>query len=158
MNIKQKLKLDFTDFGGLNKTHNWFTKILSRDFDIEISDKPDLLIFQEGGHLNRLYRCKKLFWTGESILPDWNRTDYAMTCHYLDNPRHIRFPYYVWGSEATANDLIKNPREGDELTEIRQQFCSTVISNGNLKRAGERIRFSKTQCHKRNCLWRSLHE
>jgi hypothetical protein len=89
---KPKLKLDFSDFGGLDKSNNWFVRILSRDFDVEISDKPDLLIFQESGHINRLYTCKKLFWTGESILPDWSRTDYAMTCHYIDNPRHLRFP------------------------------------------------------------------
>lgn len=140
---RSKLKLDFTDFGGLNKVDNWFTRILSRDFDVEISDKPDLLIFQEGGHLNRLYTCKKLFWTGESFQPDWARTDYAMTCHYIDDPRHIRFPYYVWGSEALASDLIKQPDEADKLVGTRSKFCSTVISNGNPKKNAERINFFK---------------
>lgn len=140
---KSKLKLDFSDFGGLNKSNNWFVKILSRDFDIEISDKPDLLIFQESGHLNRLYTCKKLFWTGESIFPDWNRTDYAMTCHYIDNPRHLRFPYYVWGSEASIQNLTKQNNEAEKIVSEQRKFCATVISNGNPKRAGERINFFK---------------
>jgi hypothetical protein len=140
---KPKIKLDFTDFGGLNKLNNWFVKILSRDFEVEISDKPDLLIFQESGHLNRLYTCKKLFWTGESIFPDWDKTDYAMTCHYIDNPRHLRFPYYVWGSEASTQDLTKQIGEAEQIGRQQRNFCATVISNGNNKRAGERVNFFK---------------
>jgi alpha(1,3/1,4) fucosyltransferase len=132
---KPKLRLDFTDFGGLNKLNNWFVRILSRDFEVEISDKPDLLIFQESGHLNRLYTCKKLFWTGESIFPAWDKTDYAMTCHFIDNPRHLRFPYYVWGSEATTKDLTKNLNEAQEIFSQKRKFCATVISNDNPKRA-----------------------
>jgi len=143
MKIKPKLKLDFTDFNGINKLDNRFTRVLSRDFQIEISDRPDLLIFQDGGHLNRLYTCRKLFWTGESIFPDWNRTDFAMTCHYIDNPRHFRFPFYVWGAEAKAEDLVKKPGEAEEILGQNRKFCSTVISNGNVKRAGERIKFFK---------------
>lgn len=140
---KPRLKLDFTDFNGLNKVDNWFTRILGRDFQIEISDRPDLLIFQDGGHLNRLYTCKKLFWTGESLRPDWSRTDYAMTCHYIDDPRHLRFPYYVWGSEASAQDLIKQAGEADRIVGTRSKFCSAVVSNANPRRTVERIEFFK---------------
>lgn len=121
---KSKLRLDFADFSGTNKADNWFTRILAHDFEIEISDRPDLLIFQDGGHLNRLYTCKKLFWTGESIFPDWRRTDYAMTCHYMDDPRHLRFPFYVWGSEAKASDLVKRVDEPDQILRQRRGFCS----------------------------------
>ena len=138
---KPILRLDFSDFGGIDKVNNWFTRILGQVFNVVISDRPDLLIFQEGGHLNRLYTCKKLFWTGESTKPDWNRTDYAMTCHYIDSPRHLRFPYYVWGAEASPTDLIKTPTEADEIAREDRAFCSTVISNANPKRAQERIKF-----------------
>lgn len=140
---KPRLKLDFSDFNGIDKTNNWFTNILKHDFEIVISDRPDILIFQEGGHLNRLYTCKKLFWTGESILPDWSRTDYAMTCHYVEDPRHLRFPYYVWGAEARAEDLIKQPDEAEKILAEKRKFCSAVISNGNPKRAAERAEFLK---------------
>jgi len=138
---KPTLKVDFSDFGGIDKANNWFTRILSDVFHVVISDKPDLLIFQEGGHLNRLYTCKKLFWTGESIQPDWSRTDYAMTCHYIDSPRHLRFPYYVWGAEASPSDLIKTPNEAVKVAGETRKFCSTVISNANPRRAQERIKF-----------------
>jgi hypothetical protein len=141
--IRPILRIDFTDFGCINKVENWFTRILRRDFTVEINDKPDLLIFQEGGHLNRLYTCRKLFWTGESILPDWRRTDYALSCHYLDDPRNLRFPYYVWGSEATAEDLIKRSGESSSGAVERQHFCSAVISNANRRRTTNRVEFFK---------------
>jgi hypothetical protein len=140
---KPTIKLDFTDFGGINKLNNPFTRILSRDFEIEISDKPDLLIFRDGGHLNRLYRCKKLFWTGESLLPNWGEADYAITCHPIDSPRHLRLPYYVWGSEGATSDLIKTPEEVEIIINQRRKFCSVVISNGNRRRTSERISFLK---------------
>ena len=139
--IKPKLRLDFSDFGCINKVDNWFTNILQREFTVEINDRPDLLIFQEGGHLNRLYTCRKLFWTGESIMPDWRKTDYAMTCHYLDDSRNLRFPYYVWGSECTPIELIKGPDYVENVFNKKNKFCSTVFSNGNKRRAGARIDF-----------------
>lgn len=66
-----------------------------------------------------------------------------MICHYIEDPRHIRFPFYVWGSEATTDDLTKKPGESQSIINQNRKFCATVISNGNLKRAGERIRFFK---------------
>lgn len=141
--IKPVLKLDFTDFGCIDKVDNWFTRVLRRDFTVVICDKPDLLIFQEGGHLNRLYTCRKLFWIGESILPDWKRTDYALTCHYLEDPRNLRFPYYVWGSEATAAELIKQPGASDAIIASKTKFCSAVVSNANKRRTTQRVEFVK---------------
>jgi len=139
---KPKLKLDFCDFNCVNKNDNQFTRILSKAYDIEITDRPDLLIFQEGGYMNRLYTCKKLFWTGESIQPDWSRTDYALTCHYLeDNPRHLRMPYYVWGTGATPQQLQKAKDDVPAIMASKTKFCSFMVANGNRKRTGPRIDF-----------------
>lgn len=139
--VKPVLRLDFVDFNGINKTDNFFTRILQREYTIEISDRPDLLIFQEGGHLNRLYTCRKLFWTGESILPDFERTDYALTCHYLDDPRHLRHPYYVWGCDCSAEDLLRKAGDIDAIVQSKRQFCSFVVSNANRRRTHKRIEF-----------------
>ncbi|MBC2595764.1 hypothetical protein H5P28_15970 [Ruficoccus amylovorans] len=139
---KPKLKLDFCDFNGVDKLNNPFTRLLSQRYEIEISDRPDLLIFQEGGHMNRLYTCKKLFWTGESVLPDWDRTDYAMTCHYLDDARHLRMPFYVWGSAAPAEDLVRRDDEDiAALMRSKTRFCSFLVTNSNRRRTGPRIDF-----------------
>lgn len=149
--LKPILKLDFTDFGGINKNDNNFTRILSKEYTIQITDHPDLLIFSELGHLNRLYTCRKLFWTGESILPNWNRTDYALTCHYLANePRHRRFPYYVFGTLCQPQDLIKHPCETEQILAEQRKFCAAVVSNCSWKPWKESIR--------RGQLMRQLHQ
>lgn len=140
---KQKLKLDFVDFGGINKNNNYFTNLLSKEFDVEISDKPDILIYKEIGHINRLYNCKKIFLTGESLLPDWERADYAITCHHINDASHLRLPYYVWGSSSPVSRLIKSNNEFDNSIISREKICSTVISNANPKRTKERINFFK---------------
>jgi hypothetical protein len=137
------LKLDFADFYGIQKNNNFFTNLLSPYFDIELNCRPDLLIFSNSGHINRLHSCKKIYVTGESLAPNWKHTDYAMTSHHLDDSRHIRLPYYVWGTPGTWQDLIKNQDQITKLIKTRQQFCSAVITNANLKRTATRINFFK---------------
>ena len=141
--MKPKIKLDFADFCGIQKNSNFFIDLLRQHFDIELNCRPDLLIFSNSGHINRLHSCKKIYVTGESLAPDWKYTDYGMTCHHLNNPRHLRLPYYVWGTPGTWRDLIKNQDEITGLLKSRSQFCSTVITNANLKRTAVRINFFK---------------
>jgi hypothetical protein len=139
--MKQRLKIDFVDFHGIDKNNNPFTKVLSKTFDLTISDRPDLLIFGSGGHMHRLYTCKKVFHTNETIDPDWAQTDYALTYHYNNDARQLRLPYYVWGTPGTWQDLIKSEKEIDEILKLKRGFCSAVISNGNPKRTKERVNF-----------------
>lgn len=138
---KPTIRIDFSDFNGINKNDNYFTRILSRAYTVEISDRPELLIYSKDGQLNRLYNCKKLFWTGETIQPNFSLSDYAMTCFYVDDPRHLRLPYYVLGSGCAPEELLKTPQEIDQVAAEPRDFCSFVVSNGNPKRAGKRIEF-----------------
>ena len=141
---KPVLKVDFTDFGGINKNENNFTRVLKKDFDVVISDKPDLLFFHDGSHVNRLYTCKKIFFSGETILPDWRYTDYALTCHYLDDQRHLRYPYYLWGAPGTtAEKLIKSDDFATQIIAEDRGACSALISNANPRRTRERLSFFK---------------
>lgn len=141
MSSRPTVRIDFADFNGINKGDNFFTRILSRAYTVELSDRPDLLIYSKDGHLNRLYTCKKLFWTGETIQPDFSLSDYAMTCFHVDDPRHLRLPYYVVGGGCPPEELIKAPGEADQVAAQGRKFCSFVVSNGNPKRAGKRIDF-----------------
>jgi alpha(1,3/1,4) fucosyltransferase len=139
MKLKPTLKIDFTDFSGINKADNFFTRILSREYNVVISDRPDLLIFCNMGHLNRLYNCKKLFWTSETLHPDYRYCDYAITCFYGDDPRHLRLPYYVL--TTPSQDLIKKPGEAEMIMQSPRKFCSFVITNANPKRTRHRLSF-----------------
>ena len=139
---KPILKIDFVDFGGIDKNHNEFTRVLQLDFDVVISDKPDLLFFHDGSHVNRLYTCKKVFFSGETIMPDWRHTDYALTCHYLDDKRHLRYPYYLWGAPGTtAQTIIKPDGFVDRVVSQNRDSCSAIISNANPKRTKTRLEF-----------------
>jgi len=141
VNSKPTVRLDFCDFNGLDKNENFFTRILSRKYRVEINDRPDLVIYSKESHLHRLYTCKKLFWTGETIRPDFSTCDYAMTCYYIDDPRHLRLPYYMVGSGCRAEELLKTPEEVEAVGSSGRKFCSFVVSNTNPKRAGRRLEF-----------------
>ncbi|QEM67232.1 glycosyltransferase [Geobacter sp. FeAm09] len=139
--MKPTIRIDFSDFNGINKNDNFFTRILSKRYHVEISDRPDLLIYSKEGHLHRLYNCKKLFWSGETILPDFSSCDYAITTFNLADPRHLRVPYYVTNCACRPENLFKTPEEIDRIVDSERKFCSFVVSNGNPKRAGRRIDF-----------------
>jgi alpha(1,3/1,4) fucosyltransferase len=144
MSQKPTLKIDFSDFMGINKADNFFTCLLSKQYNVVISDKPDLLIYCNMGHLNRLYSCKKLFWTSESLLPDYRFCDFAITCFYLDDPRHLRLPFYVM--TTPAEDLIRKAGEAELIMQTPRKFCSFVVTNANPKRTGHRISFFHKLC------------
>ena len=97
MTAKPPVYIDFCDFGThLNKADNYFTRILTPKYDVKIVDKPDLLFHSHDGNVHRLYTCKKIYWTPESDLPDFNECDFALTSRYLDDPRHLRLPFYTF--------------------------------------------------------------
>lgn len=139
--MKRKLKIDFVDFYDVNKNDNFFTRILSNFYDIEINSRPDIVIFSGSGDVHKLYTCKKIFYSNESLDPNWNETDYAITYHYSENKKQLRLPYYVWGTPGTYQDLIKSDSEIDQILSLKRSFCSAVISNANPKRTKERIQF-----------------
>jgi alpha(1,3/1,4) fucosyltransferase len=142
--MKRKLKLDFVDFYDVNKNDNHFTRILSKYFDIEINSRPDIVIFSGSGHVHKLYTCKKVFYTNESLDPNWNEADYAITYHYSDKKNQLRLPYYAWGTPGSWQDLIKSDSEIDQLLSAKRKFCSAVISNSNPRRTKERLDFFNT--------------
>ena len=139
---KPVLKIDFVDFGFIDKVNNFFVDLLQRHFTVAISDRPDLLFYSDtaGSHLHRLYSCKKVFWTGESTMPDFNVCDYAMTPRRIDDARHCRLPFYVVGTECDAGDLVKKPAEADSVFAEKRRGCGAVISNTG-KKAACRNRF-----------------
>ena len=141
---KPILKIDFVDFGFIDKCDNFFVTLLSKYYTVMISDRPDLLFYSDTGNsqLYKLYNCKKIFWTGESSEPDFNVCDYAITPRKIDNPRHCRLPYYVVGCECNAEDLIKKPGEAEEILRGNRHGCGVVISN-----VGRRARYRRTFFH-----------
>jgi hypothetical protein len=121
---KPVLHLDFADAIGKGlKNDNFIHNLLSKHYDVKIVDDPDVLIFTHYGHRNRLYSCKKIFYTQERYLPDWKQCDAAVTSAFCDDPRTYYFPYFA--AHRRGEDLVR-PSNFDPEKILRQNrgFCS----------------------------------
>jgi hypothetical protein len=136
----RKIRIDFCDFwDGFSKTDNWFVRLLRQRYEVEISDRPEFLFFaQPQLYQHRLHNCVKIYFGIESYEPDWRVCDYALTCNYLDDPRHLRLPLYVLYSRAA--DLVK-PIPAPDPPPVPAGFCSFVVSNAGRARTQRRVDF-----------------
>jgi glycosyltransferase involved in cell wall biosynthesis len=136
-NVVLKIKIDFCNFWkGFNKTNNVFFDLLSLDFDIEISENPDILfysVFDENGLYSnsdmnlehKKYRCKKIFYSGEPIGPNYTECDYSMSFDWINSDRHFRLPLYsIWGDSYYR---LENKKIDENLWD--RKFCNFVVSN-----------------------------
>lgn len=139
---RKPVRIDFCNFGaGYPKTNNFFYNLLKTRFELEIVDQPEFLIYTnpEQAHLHRIQNCVKIYFGIESFAPDWNECDYAMTCHYLDDPRHLRLPYYTLYGPARPLD-----KRGDDLEKIlasKTRFCGFVVTNAGKRKTQKRVDF-----------------
>ncbi len=61
-----------------------------------------------------------------------------MTFLFLDDPRHLRVPMYVFDSDLPA--LLRKHETAEGIISEQRDFCAFVVSNGS-KRAERRLRF-----------------
>jgi hypothetical protein len=134
------IRLDFSDFHpGFNKTDNFFFNLLKEKYYVEICDQPDYLIYSYFGHQHRLHTGTRIFFTGESAVPNWRECDYALTCHYLDDPRHLRLPFYVLYGDAQS--IVKGQEDPAKILAQKSGFCSFVVSNHHWRKNRNREKF-----------------
>jgi hypothetical protein len=124
--MRKKIKIDFSDFWfGFSETDNYFYNLLIQEFDVEISINPEFLFFSIFGNNHQLYKCKKIFYTGENIAPPLGYADYSFSFDYLDDTRNYRLPHYLLydGYYELTNKKI-------DASLANRKFCSFVVSNG----------------------------
>lgn len=144
MKQKRKIKIKYVDFWeNFPVEDNYFLNLVEDYYDIEYSDKPDLLIYSCYSTNFLKYNCPRIFYSGENIRPDFRFCDFALTFDYLQNDRHFRYPLYRrWFTE----EQLTMPRNIDQILKQKEGFCSFVVSNGNAK---ERLLFfEKLSCYK----------
>jgi alpha(1,3/1,4) fucosyltransferase len=125
-----KVSIDFCDFWpGFRKTDNFFYHLLRSRFEVELTDSPDFLLYSDPNqHAHRLQNCVRIFVGVESWLPDWKECDYALTPNYLDDPRHLRLPFYVpWGWDPQR--LVKQEENPEQSLAEKTGFCSFLVSS-----------------------------
>jgi alpha(1,3/1,4) fucosyltransferase len=137
--LDNTIRLNFCGFWpDFDKQNNYFYKLLSTKYKIEICEAPDFLIYSNFGNRHKKYRCIKIFFTGENQRPNFNECDYAFTFDYIDNPNHYRLPLYALYLDQNPYLLIKKDIDVFNILKEKNKFCNFVFSN---KCAKERVDF-----------------
>lgn len=145
----EKLRINFVDFWpNFLKTDNYFYNLLSTEYDVSIDeDTPDLLFHsfdyskkQEHKKYDNLKNTKKVYYTGECNLPNFNETDFSFTFDYLDDGRNYRLP--LWAMHINWFGIAFNPDRdqsylhdpnlilGEKILKFpKDKFCSFLSSN-----------------------------
>ncbi len=137
--MKQVLKIKFVDFwNGFHSTENYFFNLLSLNYEVEISDTPQMLIYSCYGKEYLKYNCTKLFYTAENLRPDFTGCDYAITFDYNNDIRHFRLPLYAiyMDNETSQLQMQRNytKEEALDIWKSKTKFCCMVVSNGQSKK------------------------
>lgn len=134
----QTIKVNFGYFWpDFNPADNYFTRVLSKKYKVELSDDPDLFFFTHAyngkrDYLN--YKCHRVFLGWENARADWNCADYVLDSDfYTNNPRHKRWP--IWAGWDTSK-LLQTKNVEQFLQ--KKKFACMVVSNAKAK---ERIAF-----------------
>ena len=134
----QTLKINFGYFWpDFKNEDNYFTRILSKKYNLEISDNPNIYFFTHpynGKHDYLKFKCHRVFLGWENARANWNICDYALDSDfYSGNTHHKRWP--IWA--AWHPETLTKPKQTD-LFLGKKKFACMVVSNGNAK---ERIDF-----------------
>ena len=132
----RKIKIDFADFWkGFDKKDNYFWHLLSKRFDLELTDQLDFLIYSAYGKMHRKYHCVKIYYTSEKVRPDLWECDFAISFDYGNSERHFRLPLYVLYDDITK---LTHSKDIETIILSKSKFCNFLYSNSG---APERIDF-----------------
>jgi alpha(1,3/1,4) fucosyltransferase len=137
----ENLRVKFVDFWmEMNQPEgNIFYPALSKKYDVEFSDDPEILFYSCYGNEYLKYSCTRIFYSAENKRPDFSETDFAITFDRLNDHRHLRMP--LWA--LYYKDEVVKKNSADEIFQEwanRKNFCCIVVSN---ELAKERINFFK---------------
>lgn len=132
------LKIKVVDYDWLDSHPEelFLIQILSKYYQIEITDIPDFLIYSSIGleHRKEKYEnCIKIFYTNENVCPDFNECDYAIGFDRISfGDRYLRKGYGVRGSEIGFKKYpsIQEERKADKSL-LDRKFCNFIFSNNN---------------------------
>lgn len=142
----KKIKIDFVDFWpNIKKTDNYFFNLLSEYYTVIIdSNNPDFIFYSCFGKDYLKYKCKRIFFTGENLRPDFTGFDFAFSFDFNSKRNHYRLPLFsLYIDDHKMNEEIGLLKSREELKEIwskKSKFCCMVVSNPN---SHQRIDFFK---------------
>lgn len=142
------MKIKFVDFWiDLDLEKLFLYNILKKYYDIELSDKPDILFYSCFGFEHLKYTCKKVFYTGENIKPNFNHCDYAFS--FEDNSeQNFHLPHFIEYENFFDYKNKNLTKEIEQYQKVnKSKFCSFMATNA---KATERIEFVKKLINYKN--------
>lgn len=149
-NQNPKIKIKFHEFiPNCDLKSYWIWQQLSKFYDLELSDNPDILIYSVwnssyfvGEYLNsdieryNIFKnnpnCIRIFYTPENVRPNFYECDIAISFDYSDNPKNIRLPYYMIRTLFDIPDINFNRLTSDFKQNYqynkKTKFCCIVRS------------------------------
>lgn len=125
----KRIKVKFIDYYGREPKDLLIYQILTKFYEVELSDEPDYVIDGGLGREYVNYDCVKLIVIGESYVPDFNEFDYAIGFDHLQfGDRYLRFPLYAM-YEPYKYLVEKSAETIDSRALLNREFCSFVVSN-----------------------------
>ena len=133
------LKINFVDFWEpFEKKNNFFYHLISKWYDIEITEDPDFLFFSSYGNEYLKYKCVRIFFASENSRPDFLMCDYAISFDYINKRNHFRFPLYQLYIDGHGyyEKLVKklSIEEARAIWKQKKKFCCMLVSNPNSKK------------------------
>lgn len=127
----KSIKIRFVDFwGDFKPQDNFIINVLRKRYVCELSEEPDYLFFSTFGCTHLRYKCVKIMFIGENLVPDFNFCDYALAFDWLEfGDRYMRLPLYL------VRDNFKDFRPNHPFVEeevLGRKFCSIVVSNAKI--------------------------
>jgi len=132
--MKRTVKVAYTDWwAGFSPEKFVYNEILSKYYNIEVSDNPDYVFCSLYSYDCLKYDAIRIFYTGDNYVPDYNIYDYAISFENMQfEDRFIRVPNWIVSPVYKRDvDLMLHKHEviTDDLYDDRK-FCSWVCSNG----------------------------
>ena len=133
--MKPRLRIALCDFWrrDFDPRRNFIWRYLSELYELELSEQPDVLFYSCFGTKHLKHRCKKVYYTGENIPPNWRECDFALSYEHLDHPDHHRLPNYAHSGYGPMAALVKNDVDAERVLAGKTGFCNFVYSNGHCK-------------------------
>ena len=117
---------------------NYFTNILKKDFDVEItSDNPDLVIYSWEGQAFKKYDCIRIYYTPENwLMPKYKECDFSLSFEYWNDIRNLRMPNYLLYN-IHPHQLDKSKIDVEKMLASKKGFCSMLVSNPNTEKRND---------------------
>lgn len=140
----KKIRINFCGFwGSFNKEDNFFYNILSKHFNLEISDNPDFVICSNRGKPFEYmkYDCVRIMFMGENLSPDFTVFDYVIGFDYLDfQDRYFRLPFAFYHDDAkpwVPEEICKD--DARNILDSKEYFCNFIYGHQSSHGMRERL-------------------